>query len=163
MKIRHKTSGAVIYDGPFTDLSKANMVEANLSEAYLHKANLSKANMAGADLSKAILSNANLSEAILIGANLSEANLSRANMVGAILADGVVVSYNNDVFSLGPLGSRRDTLHVFHTNVGPYFFAGCFSGTLDEFKCAVYKKHSNTAFKEEYLAAIKFVCERQKK
>ena len=73
----------------FTEEEKANLSEANLSEAYLSRANLSEAY-----LSRANLSRANLSEAKLTGANLREANLSGANLRGVNLR-GVNLSEAN--------------------------------------------------------------------
>jgi uncharacterized protein YjbI with pentapeptide repeats len=73
----------------------ADLVEADLSDAFLYDSNftgadLSRANLSGADLSRARLTDANLSEANLTGASLSGADLSgadlsRANLSGAIL------------------------------------------------------------------------------
>ncbi len=75
------------------DLSKANLIEADLtganlygadlSKANLYKANLTGANLYGADLSEADLSKANLYGADLIGADLSGANLYGADLSGA--------------------------------------------------------------------------------
>jgi len=79
---------------------RANLSDANLSDAYLSDANLRRADLIGADLRRAYLIGANLSGADLkradligadlIGANLSDANLSgaylrRANLIGADL------------------------------------------------------------------------------
>jgi uncharacterized protein YjbI with pentapeptide repeats len=115
MKILHKTTGAILFDGDPSnlrganlsradlsgaDLSGANLRGANLSRANLYCANLSGANLSGADLSGANLYGANLyganlycanlycanlSGADLSGANLYGANLSRANLNGEIL------------------------------------------------------------------------------
>jgi hypothetical protein len=60
------------------DLSNANLSSANLIAAKLRKADLSRANLSGADLR-----GADLSYAILVGANLREANLREANLRGA--------------------------------------------------------------------------------
>jgi hypothetical protein len=62
------------------DLSEAILIRANLSDA-----NLSEANFGGADLIEANLSKANLIEANLRGAYLIEANLNGANLIVAIL------------------------------------------------------------------------------
>jgi uncharacterized protein YjbI with pentapeptide repeats len=73
-----------------TDLSGANLCQANLFNA-----NLSGADLSGADLRKAILYRANLRDAnlnradlrkaILVESNLYRANLEGANLVGADL------------------------------------------------------------------------------
>src|SRR6266487_2821918 len=82
------------------DLSRADLIGSNLSNAILDYVNLSGAKLSGANLSGAKLSGAklsganlsradlsgvDLSETYLIRANLSGANLSRANLVRAIL------------------------------------------------------------------------------
>ena len=59
---------------------------ANLSGAYLSRANISGANLSGADLPGANISGAYLSRANISGANLSGANLSGANISGANLS-----------------------------------------------------------------------------
>jgi hypothetical protein len=75
----------------WTDLSWANLSEANLYRANLSRANLSRANLYGANLSRANLSGADLSgadlsRAYLSGAYLSGANLSWAKLSGAKLS-----------------------------------------------------------------------------
>jgi uncharacterized protein YjbI with pentapeptide repeats len=74
------------------ELSRANLVGADLSKANLSGASifatdLSRANLSGADLSWANLSRANLREANLSGADLREAGLSKANLSGADLRE----------------------------------------------------------------------------
>lgn len=68
------------YDDWITDLSQAQMKQANLTEA-----NLSRVLMNLADLSRATLNKANLSNARLFGANLSSAQLVGADLSGAVL------------------------------------------------------------------------------
>ncbi len=70
------------------NMKKANLERANLSDAFLHKtdlseANLFKANLFRANLLQANLRGANLQQANLIGADLSGADLSGANLTGA--------------------------------------------------------------------------------
>ena len=72
------------------DLSDANLSNANLSDSYLSRARLGNANLSGAslshtDFSHAILIRANLSRANLLFANLSHAHLFRANFSNAYL------------------------------------------------------------------------------
>ena len=135
------------------NLSGANLSGANLSGADLRRANLSGANLSGANLSGADLSGANLSGANLSGANLSGANLSGANLSGA-KAENLII---NNIYSIGPIGSRKDTLQIWLFEDGTsQYKTGCFSGSEEEFIAAV-NKHDNSKFKEDYLAAISFV------
>ena len=67
--------------------SRANLSDADLSDADLRGANLSNADLRGANLSGANLSNANLRNANLRGANLSNADLFGANLRGANLSN----------------------------------------------------------------------------
>ncbi len=75
-------------------LKDANLIRANLSDAYLFEANLSGANLSDAYLFEANLSGANLSGANLSGANLSGANLSGANLSGANLSGANLLGAN---------------------------------------------------------------------
>jgi hypothetical protein len=67
------------------DLSDADLSGADLSDANLGGADLSNANLGGANLSNANLGRADLSNANLGGADLSDANLGRADLSGADL------------------------------------------------------------------------------
>jgi uncharacterized protein YjbI with pentapeptide repeats len=68
------------------NLSRADLMDADLSKVKLNKANLSSADLTDADFSEATLSGANLSKANLAGAYLSKANLNGANLRGANLS-----------------------------------------------------------------------------
>jgi Pentapeptide repeats (8 copies) len=68
------------------DLSEANLTAADLSGAKLIEANLTGADLPGADLSSAHLENANLRMANLSGANFSEARLLSAHLENANLS-----------------------------------------------------------------------------
>ena len=59
------------------------LLDFNLREADLHRANLCEADLCGANLRGADLHRANLCEADLCGANLRGADLHRANLCGA--------------------------------------------------------------------------------
>jgi hypothetical protein len=72
--------------------ARANLSDANLSDAYLADANLAGANLADANLARANLADANLARAnlaraYLADANLADAYLADANLAGAYLAD----------------------------------------------------------------------------
>jgi len=70
-----------------TNLSDADLSDANLRGADLRGADLSDANLRGADLRGADLSDANLSYANLSGVDLSDADLSGADLSDADLSD----------------------------------------------------------------------------
>ena len=79
---------------PSCDLSKANLVEANLEGANLVEAKLEGANLIGANLVEAKLEGANLTGAnlrfaMLTSVNLAGANLSQAKLTGANLTGTV--------------------------------------------------------------------------
>lgn len=67
------------------DLRELDLRKANLHHAMLHGANLKKANLEGANLRYASLGGANLEEANLTGVDLDNSYLSDANLRGAIL------------------------------------------------------------------------------
>ena len=69
--------------GERANLSGADLIGADLSEALLCRANLREATLRGANLSKANLCEADLGGAHLYIANLNEADLSGANLRGA--------------------------------------------------------------------------------
>lgn len=87
-----------------TDLSAANLKDANLRgadlcgaylrEANLSNANLGEANLRGADLTRANLTKVNLAGAVLYGADLNDANLAYANLHRASLRGASFFSAN---------------------------------------------------------------------
>jgi hypothetical protein len=85
---RANLTGADLSDAYLTraDLSGADLSGAYLSDAYLTYADLSGANLTGADLSRAYLSGADLSDAYLTRADLTRADLSGADLSGADLS-----------------------------------------------------------------------------
>ncbi|MCF4969432.1 pentapeptide repeat-containing protein [Nostoc sp. CMAA1605] len=68
------------YDDVVSDLTQAQMQQANFTDA-----NLSRVLMIGSDLSRATLNRANLANARLVGANLSSSQLVGADLRGAVL------------------------------------------------------------------------------
>jgi hypothetical protein len=77
------------------DLSRANLMNADLKNTDLRGADLQKAylrgtNLVSADLSKANLRNANLSYTDLSGANLRNANLMNADLFGTDLSNAIL-------------------------------------------------------------------------
>ncbi len=68
------------YDDWITDLSQAELKQADLSSANLSRVLMVRTNLSGANLNEA-----NLLAARLVGANLSSARLAKADLRGAIL------------------------------------------------------------------------------
>ena len=81
-------SRAELINADFSDanLSGTNLSRAELSRANFTGANLTGANLAGADLTAVNLFQANLIHALLSGANLTGAGLGSADLTGANLA-----------------------------------------------------------------------------
>ena len=120
-----------------------------LRRAYVRGADLSGADLSGADLSGADLSRADLS-----GADLSGADLSRAVVEGARKLIG-----SRFILQVGLLGSRCAYLLAYLTDQGICIRAGCFFGTLEEFRSAVSKTHGTNDHRREYMAAITMIEE----
>jgi hypothetical protein len=136
--------------------------EAEGNRAYLSGADLSGAYLRGADLNGADLNGADLSGAYLRGADLRGADLTGA--------DGII--------AIGPIGSRGDFIfavlfkagqtHVVGSDDGKiiqekiekttiYVKAGCFWGTLAEFKKKVKATHKENKYAQAYEAAVVFI------
>ncbi|MDJ1168813.1 pentapeptide repeat-containing protein [Roseofilum sp. BLCC_M154] len=75
-------------------LNRANLTNANLTDAYLNRANLTNANLTGANLTRAELRGANLTGANLTDANLAGANLTGADLTGADLTSADLTGAN---------------------------------------------------------------------
>lgn len=120
-------------DLTFADLRGANIRDANLFGAYLCGANLHDANLCGASVS---------------AANLRGADLRGANLYGADLSGAV------GILSLGPIGSREDTLYVVQHADGLRYKTGCFWGTRGEFLAAVEQSHASDSHGVAYRLAV---------
>lgn len=98
-----------------SDLSRANLKKANLASARLIGANLSSAQLVGADLRNAVLENASLT-----GADLGEAKLNEAELFGARLgraiAIGAFLSHAN-LTKTDWLGADLSGAYLDHTNL----------------------------------------------
>jgi hypothetical protein len=143
-----------------TDSFKLAVEAAVKGGANLSRADLSDANLSGADLSGANLSRANLSDANLYGANLSRANLSGADLSGANLSRANLSGAKGikDILQIGPIGSRRAYLiAILNDKDELKITAGCWNGTLDEFKKRVTEVHGKTQHGKDYMAAIKLI------
>ena len=144
------------------DLCGANLRSADLCGANLRSANLYGANLYGADLRSANLYGADLCGANLYGANLRSANLYGANLYGANLyganlGDAGKLTGARPYFAVGPIGSRQDVLAAFLTEKGIYLRAGCFFGTVEEFRDKLQGEHGDNAHAVEYRAALVLV------
>ena len=182
--IKHRFTGAVLYEADIPDdtpsgmqcrvalekattarayLTGANLADANLAVAYLTGANLADANLTGANLADANLARANLAGAYLADANLAraylaDANLTDANLAGAYLADAIVRNQKligtRPVFHIGPIGSRCAQFVSYITDAGVLLNAGCFWGTVDEFRAKLTDTHGDNDHAKEYEMAL---------
>ena len=135
----------------------ANLYAADLRAANLYGANLRGADLRGADLGDADLRAANLYGADLRAANLYGANLRGANLRGADLGDAGKLTGDRPYFAVGPIGSRQDVLAAFLTEKGVYLRAGCFFGTVEQFREKLTDKHGDNVHAVEYQAALVLV------
>jgi hypothetical protein len=169
-EIRHRHTSALLYSGGGESLrdvvdaaarAGANLDGANLAGANLDGASLAGANLAGANLDGASLAGAYLAGASLAGANLARANLAGANLAGAYLAGaslaGAALLGKRPILQIGPIGSRCAYLVAYITDAGVRLRAGCFSGSLDEFRAACATTHGDSDHGREYAAAISMI------
>ena len=80
-----------------TDLHKAQLLDANLSNAMFHHSNLSSVNFANTDLSDALFSYADLSQAQFHKVNFTKTRFTCADLSGAMLQDACLLrgSFDN--------------------------------------------------------------------
>ena len=172
--IKHRHTNAVLYEADIPDdtpsglqcrvaLEKATTTGANLDGAYLAGANLARANLDGAYLAGAYLAGANLAGAYLAGANLARANLAGAYLAGANLAGANLAGANlagkkligtRPIFQIGPIGSRCAYFVSYITEAGVLLNAGCFWGTVEEFREKLADTHGDNDYAKEYNAAL---------
>jgi hypothetical protein len=107
----------------------------------LRGADLSAANLRWADLREANLSRADLRWADLRGANLYMANLSGAK----------------GILAIGPGGSRGDMLYAVAHDDGPRIMAGCFWGTVAEFRDKANETRGDNEHAAYYEACIAMI------
>lgn len=132
-QIKHRYTGAVLFE-----CAVPKFVEGRKHIKYA--------------VGKAIKKSANLSYADLRSADLRSADLSSANLRGNSKITGA-----RPVFTVGPIGSRSDTLTAFNTGTGLILQTGCFFGSLDEFRAALIAAHDMNKHREEYEAALTFI------
>ena len=128
----------------------------NAMRFALEKAVLEKANLGGANLGGANLRGANLRGAYLGGAYLGGAYLGGANLGGA----NTVLVCDRPYFSIGPIGSRLDSLTLWITEKGPLLKTGCFGpDTFEAFRGNLERDHpAESTHRKEYEAAL-LMCE----
>ena len=139
------------------DLRYADLRSANLRSADLYVANLRSANLGDANLYGANLGDADLRSADLYGADLYGADLYGANLRSANLGDAGKLTGDCPYFAVGPIGSRQDVLAAFLTENGVYLRAGCFFGTVEQFREKLTDKHGDNVHAVEYRAALALV------
>ena len=157
--IKHRYTDAVLYEADIPDDTPSGLERrVALEKATAARANLDGANLAGANLARANLAGANLDGAYLDGANLAGANLARANLAGANLAganlDGKKLLGTRPVFQIGPIGSRCAQFVSYITEAGVLLNAGCFWGTVDEFRAKLADTHGDNDHAKEYEMAL---------
>ena len=136
----------------FSHECEDNSVAITLAAAINAKANLGYANLYGANLRGADLRGADLGDANLRGADLGDADLR-----GADLGDAGKLTGDRPYFAVGPIGSRQDILTAFLTEKGVYLRAGCFFGTVEEFRDKLQGEHGDNVHAVEYRAALVLV------
>ena len=141
----------------FSHECENNSVAITLAAAINAKANLRSADLYGANLRSANLRSANLYGANLYGANLYGADLYGADLYGANLGDAGKLTGDRPYFAVGPIGSRQDVLAAFLTEKGVYLRAGCFFGTMEEFRDKLQREHGDNVHAVEYRAALVLV------
>lgn len=177
--IKHRYTNAVLYETDIPDdtprglqcraaLEKATQARANLAGAYLAGAYLDGAYLAGANLDGAYLAGANLAGATLDGAYLAGATLDGANLAGAYIAGANLVGAYiagkkkligaRPVFQIGPIGCRCAQFVSYITEAGVLLNAGCFWGTVDEFRAKLADTHGDNEHAQEYKAALVMVA-----
>jgi len=152
--IKHRYTDAVLFEADIPDDTPSSLqCRVALEKATGARANLAGANLAGADLAGANLAGADLAGADLAGANLYGADLARADLAGANLAGKKLIGLR-PIFTLGPIGSRCAYFVSYITDAGLILQAGCFRGTVDEFRAKLTNTHGDNDHAKEYTAAL---------
>ena len=93
----------------------------------------------------------------LRSANLGDADLDGADLRNANLGDAGKLTGDRPYFAVGPIGSRQDVLAAFLTEKGVFLRAGCFFGTVEEFRDKLQGEHGDNVHAIEYRAALVLV------
>ena len=137
--IKHRHTNAVLYEADIPDDTPSGLQ----CRVALEKATTARAYLAGADLAGAYLAGAYLAGAYLVGANL----------VGALVRGHKLIG-TRPVFQIGPIGSRCAQFVSYITEAGVLLNAGCFWGTVDEFRAKLAATHGDNDHAKEYNAAL---------
>ena len=158
IEIKSRFSLEVLFSHECEDNSVAITLAAAINaKTDLRGADLRGANLRGADLRGADLRGANLYGANLYGANLRSADLRGADLYGANLGDAGKLTGDRPYFAVGPIGWRQDVLAAFLTEKGVFLRAGCFFGTVEEFRDKLQGEHGDNVHAVEYRAALVLV------
>jgi len=118
--IKHRYTGAVLFEGESGMTTRQVLEKATLSGANLYGANLSGANLYGADLYGARLYGTNLYGANLYGANLSGADLYGADLYGANLSGANLYGarlYGTNLYGADLYGARLYGTNLYGANL----------------------------------------------
>lgn len=152
--IKHQFSGAILFETELPDDTPSGLAtKKTLEMAVKAGADLTGAYLTGAKLTGAYLYGANLTGAYLYGADLTGAKLTGANLTGAKLGYKTLTGVR-PVLMIGPIGSRSDYLTAYMTDRGIVLKAGCFTGTVDEFRAKLAQTHGENEHAREYAAAL---------
>ncbi len=92
-----------------------------------------------------------------VAVTLAAAINAKANLYGANLGDAGKLTGDRPYFAVGPIGSRKDVLAAFLTEKGVYLRAGCFFGTVEQFREKLEDDHGDNIHGNEYRAALHLV------
>jgi hypothetical protein len=164
IEIKHRFSGKIIF---------AHEAENNTIKITVEAAVKAKVSLAYSDLSYAVLSYAVLSYADLRYADLRYTDLSYADLRYAVLRYAVlrytdlryatldkgekILDSERPFFELGTIGSAARYFHAFLTDKGIRLRAGCFFGSVAEFKAKLKETHAGNVHEKEYTLALKLI------
>ena len=92
-----------------------------------------------------------------VAITLAAAINAKADLRSADLGDAGKLTGDRPYFAVGPIGSRQDVLAAFLTEKGVYLRAGCFFGTVEEFRYKLQGEHGDNVHAIEYRAALVLV------
>ena len=132
--IKHRYTDVVLYEADIpADTPSGMQCRAALEKATQAKVNLSYSDLSGSDLSGSDLSYSDLSGAIV----------RHQKLIGA-----------RPFFHIGPIGSRCAQFVSYITEAGLLLNAGCFWGTVDEFRAKLADEHGDNDHAKEYEMAL---------